>query len=317
MKAFQKTWIAYFNIEIFIKTLKELQLKTKRKITLIIIVTIIITVIATGLALEYSIQNGRYDDGVIQTKILSEQMNEERDVIIHLPENYKENSQKRYPVLYILDGTSQDAHTAEKVGILSKVAVFPEAIIVGIPNTSGNRSRDFTPHYMKIDLNDDDSKYGNGDKFLNYIEKELIPFINKNYRTDGFQTISGNSRGGLFALYALLEKPQLFNGYICYSPAFWREDVLISKKAKSFFKQNKLEKKFIYMSIGDAENDKMKNGFRVLHTLLLNEFSKDKEMHQVDFHSEVTQNGNHGNNSYKSTVFTLKYLGKYMGFDVE
>jgi len=115
-------------------------------------------------------------------------------------------------------------------------------------------------------------------------------------------------------LYALLEKPQLFNGYICYSPAFWREDVLIAKKAKSFFNQIKLHNKFIYMSIGDSENDKMKNGFRVVNNLLLNEFSKENKKHHVDFYSEITQNGNHGNNSYKSTVFALKYLGKHIEY---
>lgn len=287
-------------------------MKNRTKIILLICTTVIITAVSTGLVLEYSIQNNKYGDEIIRTKINSEEMNEERKVIIHLPENYKKNSKKMYPVMYVLDGTSQDIHTAEKVNLLSKVNVFPEAIVVGIPNTSGNRSRDFTPHYMKIDLEASESEYGNGDKFLNYIEKELIPFIDNNYRTNGFQTISGNSRGGLFTFYALLERPQLFNGYICYSPAFWREDDLIAKKAKSFLKNNNLQKKFIYMSIGDSENEKMKKGFSVVQNLLTNELSKKNDINHVDFNFEITQNSDHGNNSYKSTVFTLKYLGKYI-----
>ncbi|WP_350292726.1 alpha/beta hydrolase-fold protein [uncultured Croceitalea sp.] len=282
-------------------------MKNKIKITLIIIVTTIISVIITGLAIEYSIQNNKYGDEVIQTKIDSKEMGEERKVIVHLPESYKKDTAKKYPVLYILDGTSQDIHTAEKVDLLSKVKLFPEAIVVGIPNTSGNRSRDFTPHYMKIDIEDKGSDYGNGNKFLEFIENELVLFINKNYRTNGFQTISGNSRGGLFTLYALLEKPQLFNGYICYSPAFWREDILIAKKVEAFIDQNKLQNKFIYMSIGDSENEKMKNGFDTIVSIL-----NRQQLDSIHFAYQETSNANHQTNSYQSTVYALKSLGEYL-----
>jgi predicted alpha/beta superfamily hydrolase len=282
-------------------------MKNKLKFAGFFIVTILVTVVATGLAIEYSLQSNAYGPEVVQTKIASAEMNEERPVIIHLPENFTTDIHKKYPVLYILDGTSQDIHTASKVELLSKFGAFPEAIIVGIPNTSGNRSRDFTPHYMKIDLDDDKSDNGNGDKFLGFIEKELIPFIDKKYRTNGFQTLSGNSRGGLFTFYVLLEKPQLFNGYICYSPAFWREDILIAKKAATLINQNKLQNTFIYMSLGDEENDKMRKGFDTVVSLFNNQ-----QLETIHFKYHNTKNANHQTNSYKSTVYALKELGEYL-----
>jgi len=218
--------------------------------------------------------------------------------------NLKTNPNKKYPVMYVLDGTSQDNYTAVKIDILSKLELFPEAIVVGIPNTSGHRSRDQTPHYMKVDIDKDDSELGNGDNFLKFIETELITYIETNYRTNGFRTLSGNSRGGLFTFYAMLESPELFNGYLCYSPAFWREDLLIVEKAKVFLNQNSTLNSFVFMSLGDQENDKMKNGYTKMVSLIENE----KSAH-FQFKHQITKRANHQNNSYKSTIYALKWLG--------
>lgn len=275
-----------------------------KKIIISIISTLIISAIIGAFLFEFYLQSNKYDESVIQTSINSKIMGEERDVIIHLPEDYEVNTTKKYPVMYVLDGTSQDIHTAFKIDILSKVKLFPQSIVVGIPNTSGNRSRDFTPHYMKIDIEEANSDLGNGDNFLKFIETELIPYINSNYRQNGFSSISGNSRGGLFTLYALLERPELFDAYMCYSPAFWREDHLIVNKAKAFFNSEHNIKTYLFMSLGDLENDKMKNGYNAMVSLI-NGFNYD----DLDFKHQITRNANHQSNSYKSTVYALEWLG--------
>ena len=279
-------------------------MKCKTQLIIAVIASTILTFAITAIAIEYVIQNNKYGDDVIQTSIQSKIMNEKRTVIIHLPESYTTNPNKKYPVMYVLDGTSQDNHTAVKIDILSKLELFPEAIVVGIPNTSGHRSRDQTPHYMKVDIDKDDSELGNGDNFLKFIETELITYIETNYRTNGFRTLSGNSRGGLFTFYAMLESPELFNGYLCYSPAFWRENALIVEKAKTFFIQNSNINSFVFMSLGDQENDKMKNGYTKMVSLIENE----KSAH-FQFKHQITKRANHQNNSYKSTIYALKWLG--------
>ena len=279
----------------------------KKKLTLAVVITMILTIVVTGLAIEYMIQNDKYDDSVIETVITSAVMNEERPIIIHLPEDYNLNKAKTYPVMYVLDGSSQDKHTAFKMDLLSKVKLFPEAIVVGIPNTRGNRSRDFTPHYMKIDLEKRDSDLGNGALFLKFLETEVIPFINANYSANGFSSLSGNSRGGLFVFYALLERPKLFDAYLCYSPAFWRENQLIVKKAASFFEQHHDLNTFIYMSLGDLENEKMKKSYDAMITLIM-----EQELSELKFKNQITKNANHQTNAYKSTIYALEWLGSYL-----
>src|SRR5262245_47420494 len=103
---------------------------------------------------------------IIDTSLHSEIMNEDRRVIIHLPRNYAQDTSRKYPVMFVLDGTSQDQHTADKLNILADAGLVPRGIVVGLPNTRGNRERDQTPPYMRRDVNDDRSAFGAADKFL-------------------------------------------------------------------------------------------------------------------------------------------------------
>lgn len=153
-------------------------------------------------------------NSLIQTNIHSTIMAEERRVIIHLPRNYSKDSAQKYPVMYVLDGTSQDDHTADKITVLSDAGLVPAAIVVGLPNTRGNRERDQTPPFMRRDVNDEKSPYGIGDRFLSFIEKELIPFIDSGYGTSGYRTLTGNSKGGIICVVLLAGKTRLISGLV-------------------------------------------------------------------------------------------------------
>jgi hypothetical protein len=59
---------------------------------------------------------------------------------------------------------------------------------------------------------------GNGDQFLEFIAKEMIPWTGKSYRTSGLRILAGHSAGGLFALHAMRVKPGLFQAVIAASP---------------------------------------------------------------------------------------------------
>jgi len=201
--------------------------------------------------------------------------------------------------MFVLDGTSQDSHTANTVEVLSAINITPEMIIVGIPNS--DRNRDLTPHYLYRGFEDEDSTKGAGDNFLSFMEKELIPFVDEKYRTTNYKMLAGHSRGGLFALYALLEKPDLFDAYFCYSPAFWREDNLIVKKAGSFFNSRDSLDTFLYMSLGTNENEKMEKGFEAMVEIL-----KGLNVKSLETHHDYTRNADHQTNAYYSTPVALK-----------
>ena len=203
------------------------------KKALIFGITILITSAISIILFSYLTGNPTYPESVVQTEIHSKILNEDREVIIHLPINY--DQKKKYPVMYVLDGSSQDKHIAKKFEILSSAGYVPETIVVGIPNVNGKgRQRDYTPPYMKMDIDEKDSPLGEGDQFLYFMEKALFPFIEKNYSVSNNRSLAGNSRGGLLVMYFLLYKPDLFKGRFCFSPAFWRDDNLIINKVSDF-----------------------------------------------------------------------------------
>lgn len=149
------------------------------------------------------------------SKVLSEQ----RELLIHLPDDY-EKSDKKYPVIYVLDGNGHFKHATSAITYLKTQNFMPEAILIGITNNSGTRGRDL----------------GNGsDKFWSYIKSDVVSFIEKNYRTSKHKTIFGHSMAGAFVMRRFIEDPSWFNSYIAASPGM-RNDVV--KEYQDFFTQN-------------------------------------------------------------------------------
>jgi len=209
--------------------------------------------------------------------------------------------------MYVLDGTSQDDHTADKITVLSDAGLVPAAIVVGLPNTRGNRDRDQTPPFMKRDVNDEKSPFGAGDKFLSFIERELIPFIDSRYRTSGYRTLSGNSRGGLFVLYSLMERPDLFQARFGYSVPVWRFENLMVNRISEFLAGAASLQGFLYLSVGDKETDQMIGGFTKLVTVL-----KKNRKKQFKWVADQTPNAVHQDNALISTSKGLAEWGKYL-----
>lgn len=234
-------------------------------------------------------------------------LNEDRKVIIHLPRNYALNTTDKYPVMYVLDGTSQDQHTADKITVLSDAGLVPDAIVVGIPNTRGNRDRDQTPPFMRTSVDDANSPLGGGDRFLSFIEQELIPSIDSNYRTSGYRTLTGNSRGGLLVLYSLFEKPNLFQARFCYSTPVWRFDDMMIKKMIAFLGSPTHVKGFLFMSAGAKENEGIVGGLARITEAL-----KKNKKQELKWATYSTPHAVHGNNARISTSKGLVEWGAYL-----
>ncbi len=143
----------------------------------------------------------------------SKALSEDRTIWIHLPPDYN-SATDTYPVLYLLDGGSYFKYVSEMVDFLSdfETPYIPRMIVVGIPNI--DRGRDFTPIF---DLRG--GKKNGAEKFLTFIQKELVPFIDKNYRTQPCRILEAHSLGGLFGVYANATAPNLFQASIIISPA--------------------------------------------------------------------------------------------------
>jgi predicted alpha/beta superfamily hydrolase len=187
----------------------------------------------------------------IVDEVQSKELNEKRVLNIYLPEGYNAKDTVKYPVIYLLDGSADEdfIHIAGLVQFnsFSWINGIPKSILVGIANT--DRSRDYLfPTTIAHDKKLAPTSGGSA-KFIAFIEKELQPFIEKNYRTSTDKTIIGQSSGGLLATEILFEKPALFNRYVIVSPALWWDNASILKKNPAIV-QSDLIQTTIYIGVG-------------------------------------------------------------------
>ena len=159
--------------------------------------------------------------------IRSAVLGEDRPLLVYLPESH-ESSSFRYPVLYVLDGSSDFLHASAIVEFLSRTDQIPEMIVVGIENT--NRSRDLTPPSEDAEETAFWNQVGGADNFREFLRSELIPFIDDRYRTEPYRILRGQSFGGLLALHDLLSDTPTFSAYITSSAAAgWNYGELMDK----------------------------------------------------------------------------------------
>ena len=175
-------------------------------------------------------------------------LNEQREVVVQLPKGYAENPDKKYPVIYRLDGAGNLTMMNAVLESLQSQNAAPEVIIVAIENT--DRLRDLYPTANE-DPNGPVGYGGGGANFLSFITTELMPMVEKKYRVHDFRVIEGASAGGVFALYALSQKPELFNAALTYSAAVWWNYGASAKSTVAFLKSANQLDHFIYTSIGN------------------------------------------------------------------
>jgi predicted alpha/beta superfamily hydrolase len=137
-------------------------------------------------------------------------------------------------------------------------SVLPEMIVVGIQNT--DRTRDLTPTHSTISPYGQTPEMlknsGGGDRFLSFIEKELMPYIDTTYPVAPYKMFVGHSYGGLLVMHTLLHKPQLFNSYVALDPSVWWDNQALVKKAMTALQQNTFPAKPFYLAIANVLNTK-------------------------------------------------------------
>jgi predicted alpha/beta superfamily hydrolase len=180
-----------------------------------------------------------------QVRVLPRSANgRDYQLYVALPASYETQPAKRYPVFYLCDGYWDFALIDSFYGGLLYDKDAPEIIIVGFgypganPDYGALRQIDYTPAPHP---NDPKAKLGgHAAAFLSVVEKEFIPFVEREYRADpSYRVLGGSSLGGLFTLYAMFERPGLFQGYVAPSPAVdWAKNWLFAREA-AFAAQHK------------------------------------------------------------------------------
>jgi predicted alpha/beta superfamily hydrolase len=168
-----------------------------------------------------------------QRTIRSEKIGRPYDLFISLPENYSTTKQS-YPVLYVLDGWHFPLMAFLQENNIYSKRMAPVIIVNIAQSPAGDamklRAADFSPTPLPQSLG---GGGGGAAMFLDFLEHELIPFIDRTYRTNpADRGLLGHSLGGKFALYALEQRPGLFQRIVAASPALFPDDSLTGEDAR-------------------------------------------------------------------------------------
>lgn len=189
-------------------------------------------------------------------------LGEERAQNILLPASYDTATDRRYPVIYMLDGAVHEDyhHVSGLVQFLTAYQLMPESILVGIANV--DRYRDFT-HPTKVEEeNSRVPQAGGSERFSRYLAEELKPFIDSQFRTDGpggTDTFIGQSLGGLLATEIFVRKPDLFDNYLIVSPSLWWNGGSLIAELEATLAAGGERHGTVYVSLG-TEGDEMQAG---------------------------------------------------------
>lgn len=153
-----------------------------------------------------------------QRSLVAKEIGQTYDLLVRLPEDYA-TSGKSYPVLYVLDGwhfpfvaflANNNLYSGRMPPVIMVNLSYPAGV-----NPMGPRARDFTPtHFPEREENS-----GGAAAFLRFLADDVVPYVDHTYRTiPGDRALLGHSYGGLFALYALTQRPALFQRIVAASP---------------------------------------------------------------------------------------------------
>lgn len=188
--------------------------------------------------------------------IQSKALNETRTYLVHKPGGY-DFTDERYPVIVLLDAESNIQHVSATADFLANNGRAMKMLVVGIENT--DRQRDLTPPIHARTGDRPEGKVGGAEQFLSFIGEELLPSIDRTYRTRPTRILIGHSLGGLFASYALLNRPELFKAYIAISPSLWWDNQALADEAVNFGANHKDLQTAMYVTMG-SEGGSMLGG---------------------------------------------------------
>lgn len=178
----------------------------------------------------------------IYKEINSEKLGESRQLKIQVPRNY-DTSDKKYPVVVVFDGDYLFEIVAGNVDYAAYWEDMPEAIVVGINQYQKREADCYYSEQNSLPIE-------TGAAFFEFVSMELIPFIDKNFRTENFKVAVGHGQTANFINYYLLKGVPLFQAYISLSPS-------LAPDMKTYLteKMPKLEQKIFYY-LAAANNDK-------------------------------------------------------------
>ena len=193
------------------------------------------------------------------------------NIKVGLPNNYTGSTEK-YSTIYVLDGEENFNLVANKCQEISNNYGTQNVLVISI-GYGRDRSIDYTPTKVS-------SMTGGGAEFLNFIETQLIPRIEQDFRVDTIRSsrvILGHSYGGLFGACVLAVNNKLFGNYLLLSPSIWFDNEVALQLEMDNRATNKDRQQLVFMGLGEAENaGRMQAPFEAFYQTLRDNYSSMK-----------------------------------------
>jgi predicted alpha/beta superfamily hydrolase len=242
---------------------------------------------------------------MVPDSVQSAKLGERRYLHIYLPKGYI--SGKAYDVLYILDAADNEDMAAPIATMAAERHLIPGLITVCIPNKwlsdvrISSRERDFEPSQAEgFPIS------GGADRFLEFLDVELAPYIGQKYGGTGNKLLFGHSLSGLFVLYAMVCQPNVFDFYMASDPSLWWGDGYLYKIAAGRLPKMADKKRFLYLA-GRGGEVYAAQGLSQMDKIL-----KERAPKTLGWSSKAYDDEHHGSVTIKTLYDGLKYY--YFGY---
>ena len=222
-------------------------------------------------------------------------LNETREVYISLPTGH-DTSHSEFPVVYVLDAEYRFAIAQAIHSYFNITTRMPQSILVGITNYSNEtRTRDF---FSK-------KHGGQAENFIQFIKKELIPFVNRKFNGNGTQFLAGHSHAAVFTIFTMLHEPDLFDGFVATDPSL---KSIVNEGPDQF--QINLEDKSLYLASSDVAYGYLEGvaaDIQADFAIFKNYIFQNQNHHNLNFTIDHIQD-DHGNSYIQGFSRGLRYM---------
>jgi predicted alpha/beta superfamily hydrolase len=236
--------------------------------------------------------------------LYSQILEEERHLFIHVPSEFNQSyPQVKYPVLYVLDPSS---HFLSIVSMMDRMStnigeeICPQMIVVGVRNT--DRIRDMFP-------------INNEDRFHQFLEKELIPYIDQKYPTQPYRVLFGHSLTGLRTIHTAIFHKELFKAYLAIDPSLCHEYCSWYEKHQEVIKEYETGNNHMFLAMANTMNGKdttevkLDTSGRASHMNAMMEFSERMtKKGNTNFQWQYYPDESHNSVTLRATLDGLEHL---------
>ena len=257
-------------------------------------------------------------------QLQSNTLKESRSLLISKPAGY-DSGMERYPVLYLLDAETHFHYASGLADFLAKDDRMPNMLFVGIVSGDmARRTHDLTPPSTAETDNRFSPGNGGADAFLSFFADELIPFVDKTYRTRPYRLLIGHSFGGLTVMNIITNHTKLFNAYIAIDPSMWYDKGQFLKASEKKLSAQKYNEVSLYLGIANTMPEgmtleKMKKDTSVdtrhiRSIFAMDKFIRDNPPNGLKYASKYYADDDHGSVPLTSEYDGLRFIFSWYRF---